>query len=290
MSETIKIIQPAVSNFQIAEGLRTRDLISRLTKLDSDERDNLINETTEILSKCVNPVNTNDSTTGIAIGYVQSGKTMSFTTLTALALDNGFRIVIYFAGIKVNLLEQTTKRLKKDLHTDGDNARFYKVYQSPSVSENVHGKIQSALRLNHKPAILITVLKHYKHIEELTKIFKTAEVREELGNNGVLIIDDEADQASLNTYARKNSKTEDWEDDEFSSTYSSILNLRASLSNHSYIQYTATPQGPLLINIMDLLSPKFHVVLTPGKSYTGGKTFFENNTDLIFTIPDTEVY
>jgi len=290
MSETIRIIQPTVSNFEIAEGLRTRDLISRLTKLDSDERDNLINETTEILSQCVNPVNTIGTATGIAIGYVQSGKTMSFTTLTALALDNGFRIVIYFAGIKVNLLEQTTKRLKKDLHTDGDNARFFKVYQSPSVSDNIHGKIQSALRLNHKPAILITVLKHYKHIEELTKIFNTAEVREELGNNGVLIIDDEADQASLNTYARKNSKAEDWEDDEFSSTYSSILNLRASLSNHSYIQYTATPQGPLLINIMDLLSPKFHAVLTPGKSYTGGKTFFEDNTDLIFTIPNTEVY
>lgn len=290
MSETIKIIQPTVSNFPIVEGSRTRDLISRLTKLDSDERDNLINETTAILSQCVNPVNTVGGTTGIAIGYVQSGKTMSFTTLTALAIDNGFRIVIYFAGIKVNLLEQTTKRLKKDLYTESDNARFFKVYQSPTVADNVHGKIQSALKLNHKPAVLITVLKHYKHIEELTKIFRTPEVREELGNNGVLIIDDEADQASLNTYARKNSKTEDWEDDEFSSTYSSILKLRASLSNHSYIQYTATPQGPLLINIMDLLSPKFHVVLTPGKSYTGGKTFFENNTDLIFTIPDSEVY
>lgn len=111
-----------------------------------------------------------------------------------------------------------------------------------------------------------------------------------MGNNGVLIIDDEADQASLNTYARKNSKSEDWEDDEFSSTYSSILDLRASLSNHSYIQYTATPQAPLLINIMDLLSPKFHVILTPGKAYTGGKTFFEDNTDLIKTIPDLEVY
>lgn len=95
---------------------------------------------------------------------------------------------------------------------------------------------------------------------------------------------------SLNTYARKNSKSEDWEENEFSSTYSSILNLRAALPNHSYIQYTATPQGPLLINIMDLLSPKFHKVLTPGKSYTGGKTFFEDNTDLIISIPEREVY
>lgn len=290
MSETIKIIQPSISNFPIVRGERTADLISRFTRLDNDERENLLNETTSILSQCVNPVDTIGSTTGITIGYVQSGKTMSFTTLTALAIDNGFRIVIYFAGIKNNLLEQTTKRLKKDLLTEGDNARLFKVYQSPTILEDVHTKIQQALKLNHKPAILITVLKHYKHISELTKIFKKIEVRDALGNNGVLIIDDEADQASLNTYARKNSKSEDWQDDEFSSTYSSILDLRASLSNHSYIQYTATPQAPLLINIMDLLSPTFHVVLTPGKSYTGGRTFFEQNADLIFTIPDKEVY
>ena len=290
MKETIKIIEPNKSEFNIVQGSRTQDLINRLTKLDSQEKETLLNESGSILKNCINPVSTIGSTTGIAIGYVQSGKTMSFTTLTALAIDNGFRIIIYFAGIKVNLLEQTTKRLKKDLLTESDNSRFYKVYQSPTVDDNVHLKIKNALGLNHKPAILITVLKHYKHIEELTKIFKTPEVRDALGNNGVLIIDDEADQASLNTYARKNSKSEDWEDDEFSSTYSSILNLRASLSNHSYIQYTATPQGPLLINIMDLLSPKFHKVLTPGKAYTGGKTFFEDNTDLIITIPDKEVY
>lgn len=290
MSETIKIIHSNTNDFPIIQGERTIDLISRFIKLDNDEKETLLNETTSILSQCVNPVDTIGSTTGITIGYVQSGKTMSFTTLTALAIDNGFRVVIYFAGIKNNLLEQTTKRLKKDLLTESENARLFKVYQSPTIADDIHTKIQQALKLNHKPAILITVLKHYKHIGELHKIFKKSELKEALGNNGVLIIDDEADQASLNTYARKNSKSEDWEDDEFSSTYSSILDLRATLSNHSYIQYTATPQAPLLINIMDLLSPKFHVVLTPGKSYTGGKTFFEENTDLIFTIPDSEVY
>lgn len=207
-----------------------------------------------------------------------------------MAIDNGFQIIIYFAGIKNNLLEQTTKRLKKDLLTESDNSRFHKVYQSPTVKDDVHLKIKNALGLKHKPAILITVLKHYKHIDELAEIFGTSEVKDALGNNGVLIIDDEADQASLNTYARKNSRSEDWEDDEFSSTYSGILNLKKELPNHSYIQYTATPQGPLLINIMDLLSPEFHVVLTPGKAYTGGKTFFEDNPDLIITIPDAEVY
>jgi hypothetical protein len=291
MSEEIIVINKnSEANFNVVQGPRTIDLLDRLTQLDSEEKATLLNESESILTNCINPIDTIGSTTGIAIGYVQSGKTMSFTTLTALAIDNGFRIIIYFAGIKINLLEQTTNRLKKDLLTDSSNSRFFKVYPSPTIKDNVHLKIKSALLLNHKPAILITVLKHYKHISELTKIFETFEVKGVLGNNGVMIIDDEADQASLNTYGRKNSKSEDWEEDEFSSTYSSILNLRAAIPNHSYIQYTATPQGPLLINIMDLLSPKFHKVLTPGKSYTGGKTFFIENTDLIITIPESEVY
>ena len=290
MADTIKIINENKSEFNIIQGSRTLDLINRLTKLDSQEKETLLHESESILKNCINPVETIGSTTGIAIGYVQSGKTMSFTTLTALAIDNGFRIIIYFAGIKNNLLEQTTNRLKKDLLTDSDNSRFYKVYQNPTIKNNVHLKIKGALLLNQKPAILITILKRFDSIDSLTKVFETFEVKEALGNNGVLIIDDEADQASLNTYGRKNSKSEDWEEDEFSSTYSSILNLRAALPNHSYIQYTATPQGPLLINIMDLLSPKFHKVLTPGKSYTGGKTFFEDNTDLIISIPENEVY
>src|SRR5690606_504711 len=138
MSETIKIIQPTTTSFPIVQGERTADLLSRFTKLDNDERENLLNETTSILSQCNNPIETVGSTTGITIGYVQSGKTMSFTTLTALAIDNGFRIVIYFAGIKNNLLEQTTKRLKKDLLTESDNSRFFKVYQSPSIKTNGH--------------------------------------------------------------------------------------------------------------------------------------------------------
>jgi Z1 domain len=290
MIDTIQFINENKSDFTIAVGSQTQNLMSRLSKLKTDEKETLINESVEILSNCINPVSTIGSTTGIAIGYVQSGKTMSFTALTTLAIDNGFQIIIYFAGIKNNLLEQTTKRLKKDLLTDSENSRFYKVYPSPTIKDNIHLKIKDALELNRKPAVLITVLKHYQHINELAKIFNTSEIKDALGNNGVLIIDDEADQASLNTYARKNSKSEDWADDEFSSTYSSILNLRAALPNHSYIQYTATPQGPLLINIMDLLSPKFHVVLTPGKAYTGGKTFFEENPYTIMAIPDTEVY
>ena len=71
--------------------------------------------------------------THLTVGYVQSGKTMSFTTLTALAADNGYRIVIYLAGTKNNLLSQTTKRLTKDLITESQYNNLYKIFENPTL-------------------------------------------------------------------------------------------------------------------------------------------------------------
>jgi hypothetical protein len=291
----IQILSPQTnSEFTPIIGERTTELIDRLKKkLDQDEIECLLSETTDVLSHCTNPnINEAQSITNLAFGYVQSGKTMSFTTLSAMANDNGFRIIVYFAGTKTNLLTQTTKRLRKDLINNGINNQFYKLHENPST-EDIQS-IKNQLQIGTKPAILITVLKHYKYINALADIFNSQQVKSVLGNSAVLIIDDEADQASLNGYAYKNSKkestSEEWEDDENTTTYSSILQLKSSIPNHSYIQYTATPQGPLLISILDLLSPKHHTVLTPGKKYTGGKTFFKDNPELIITIPENEVF
>lgn len=283
-----------VNGFTPIIGERTTELLQRLgRKLDVDEVETLKVETTDILSQCTNPVlNEAQSVTNLVVGYVQSGKTMSFTTLSAMANDNGFRVIIYFAGTKNNLLSQTTKRLRKDLINGSENSSFYKLHENPT--DNDTQRIRNELQISTKPAILITVLKHHKYINNLANIFNSVPLKNTLGNQGVLIIDDEADQASLNGYAYKNSQkensSEEWEEDEYTATYSSILKLKSSLPNHSYIQYTATPQGPLLISIMDLLSPKHHTVLTPGKTYTGGKTFFDDEPELIITIPEAEVF
>ena len=94
-------------------------------------------ETTDILNHC-NPHDATQAqeTTHLVVGYVQSGKTMSFTGLTALALDNGYRIIIYLAGTKNNLLEQTSKRLKKDLIGNrAKNNNFYKIHPNPTTNE-----------------------------------------------------------------------------------------------------------------------------------------------------------
>lgn len=281
----------STASFVPVIGERTTELLGRLSqKLDADEIEVLKKETSEILSYCSNPhLSEVQSVTNLVVGYVQSGKTMSFTTLSAMAVDNGFRMIIYFAGTKNNLLDQTTKRLRKDLMSTGQNMQYYKLHENPNKHDIQ--RIDNELKIQRvKPVILVTVLKNAQHINELADILCSQQLQNTLGKQGVLIIDDEADQASLNGYAYKNSKAEEWEDDEYTATYSSILRLKSKLPNHSYIQYTATPQGPLLINIVDLLSPKHHTVLTPGKNYTGGKTFFKDEPGLIITIPDNEVY
>ena len=251
-------------------------------------------KTFDILSHC-NPhdATSNAETTHLVVGYVQSGKTMSFTALTALARDNGYRVIIYFAGTTTNLLNQTTKRLNKDLRETSEIGKNgFAIFQNPGSKDkqSIKGKLQS----QKKFTILLPILKHHTYIDSLTELFKDSDITSALDRETVIIIDDEADQTSLNTFGRKNSGSND---DEQSTIYGSILRLRAQLPGNSYIQYTATPQANLLISVFDLLSPKSCTLLNPGEGYTGGKLFFGQGSNhdlfngrLIKQIPEDEVY
>ncbi|MDD7438196.1 MAG: Z1 domain-containing protein [Bacteroidales bacterium] len=249
--------------------LQSKDFLSPRGKMLLEK------ETVDILSQCLPPNFSGGvegvRTTNLVVGYVQSGKTLSFTALSALAKDNGYRIIIYFAGVTNNLLEQTKQRLRKDLDFPG-----IKIYNpSDAVFRNSFSRVMSM----DDSLILLPILKHRKYISDLALFFK----RQNLDGLGILIIDDEADQASLNTQAKKRS--------EISKTYESIEKLRSSIGTHSYLQYTATPQAPLLIDIMDNLSPNKHYVLEAGEGYTGGLVFFKDRyNDLIISIPSDEVF
>lgn len=263
--------------------------------LSDTEAYNLRASTTSILNHCNshNAYN-NPEITHLVVGYVQSGKTMSFTGVLAMARDNGYRVAIILTGITTNLLEQTSKRLAKDLDNDSGEDRF-SILSNPSEKEA--GDIIKALRLTDRPLLIIPILKHKKYINNLAKIFREKKVINEMKAETVLIIDDEADQASLNSFGYKNSKTNEEEEKRESATYAAILRLRAALPGNSYIQYTATPQANLLITTMDLLSPQSHTLLIPGERYVGGKKFFGLEKDkqlfggkLIITIPPDEVF
>ncbi len=254
----------------------------------------VLDETYRIMQVCGNPSSTINNETGIVIGYVQSGKTLSFTTLTALARDNNYQIVIIIGGTSVNLLDQSTNRVRKDLRIDSRYGFEQKWTQITNPrSQEDFDTILNALDQWSNPTfpndrcrtILITVMKNGSHLRNLSDLLNSMN----LARVPTLIIDDEGDQASLNTRARWAARegidVEDLTESDVSTIYRRITTLRNIFPHHTFLQYTATPQANLFINIMDRLSPNFIKLLTPGDEYTGGIQFFQENSNLIREIP-----
>ena len=75
------------------------------------------------------------SDTGLVVGYVQSGKTLSFTAVMALARDNGFQLIVVIAGSSTQLADQSQKRIRKDLRIDADHRRAWAPYHNPRNSD-----------------------------------------------------------------------------------------------------------------------------------------------------------
>lgn len=251
--------------------------------LTDDEKHRLSKETTAILSECINPGDGEpQKNTGLVIGYVQSGKTLSFTSLSALARDNEYRLVILLAGTTNNLVEQSHNRLKKDLNID--STREWKLFSTQqkgfqkSELERVNTELAKWRRgTSRARTILIVSMKQHQHLDNLSNLLSKCD----LSDVPTLIIDDEGDQAGINTKAKQ---------DEQSTTYTRIMELRELFPKHSYLLYTATPQAPLLVSRIDSLSPDFGGVLTPGSNYVGGQDFFiDGENKYIEPIPIADV-
>jgi hypothetical protein len=258
--------------------------------LDKTSTEKLVRITTKILERTellgVGP----NSNCQLVVGEVQSGKTMSFTALIALAHENGFPLVVVLAGTKDQLLLQTSNRLSKDLRAEGDGgANPWVMLVKPKRRDHSSNltKLQRALSIWReedapdvfKPTVVITVLKNRTSIDAATALIDSLRSTIDLNEYPVLIVDDEGDQAGLNL---------SWSTGEESTIYSEIGRLRRSLSRHSYVMYTATPQGPLLLNIEDTLSPKFVTLLESGPDYLGGNELFNNYNEFTKLIPEVE--
>ena len=224
------------------------------TGLDDQNRREVIRTSVGILSECVSPHAEAGRRTGLVVGYVQSGKTLSFTTVAALANDNGFGIVVVIAGMTSELSRQSHRRLVRDLGVEEPFSSWAEVFE-PTLDDV--GRIQDVLAEardddlppRERRTVLITLKKNHVHLRNLVDVFA------ELGAAAhvpTLVIDDEADQASLNNLVRSG---------DLSTTYMRLRELRELLPLHTFLQYTATPQAPILINLIDVLSPDFTTVL-----------------------------
>ena len=258
--------------------------------LEETSRNLLIENTKKILERTDLLGNRKSSNCQLVVGEVQSGKTMSFTGLIALAHDNGFAIVIVIAGTTNTLHGQTAARLFTDLRCEGNGGiPQWSFIQKPTAAKREENLQTLNESLNFwkdpkapeefKQTTIITCLKNAKGLLEVKNLLQKFGEKNDLSNLKVLIVDDEGDEAGLNL---------DHATDQESSVYAAIRQLRECFERHSYVMYTATPQGPLLISIQDSLSPKYVTLLTSGPDYLGGSDLFTSDSSFVMRIPQLE--
>ena len=269
--------------WQPVVGDQMTDFLSHAVPEES--RDEIRSTAVSILSRGVSPSSTTGRETGLVVGYVQSGKTLHFEATAALACDNGFQMVVILAGKSKLLLEQSTVRVHQDLQIENSNRpRKWIRLKNPTAEIPTRQILRNVFAdwrdedspIKFKETVLVTVLKHHLHLRNLTELVSSVD----MDNVPVLIIDDEADQVSLNAEVKHGDE---------STTYRRLMELRNALPLHNYLQYTATPQAPLLISIADSLSPNFVEILKPGPDYVGGLDFFTESQDFVRIIPNSDV-
>lgn len=210
--------------------------------------------------------------TVMGLGYVQSGKTTSITALCTSAADRGYGLVVAILGSTNLLKNQNKTRVEENLGLEDRNYSWYSISEINPKSSGQ--EISDYISRNR--TVFIPVIKNSTVINKVASILRKLE----LSDVRTLIIDDEADQASLNTKASVS---------ELSGTYKAILNMRDSVDGHLFVQYTATPYAPLLLPDDDPLMPEDLEFLKPGTGYTGGREFFiEHQAKVVRIIPESD--
>lgn len=207
--------------------------------------------------------------TGLLYGRVQSGKTLTMITTTAMALDNGFRVVVVLTSDNVNLVRQTATRFR-GLHG-------VIVKDSTDIGSWLDDGAHVSASIGEAGLVLI-LAKNTSHLKTFVDFLQ------EVGAPGypALILDDEADQASLdtNTNARAQAKKKGKSPPSPSTIASKTseggegVSIRGTLPHHLYLQVTATPYALLLQSTESNFRPMFTNLMQPGAGYTGGDFFF----------------
>ncbi|WP_233604945.1 Z1 domain-containing protein [Corallococcus sp. AB030] len=215
---------------------------------------------------------------GLVVGYVQSGKTANFTAVAARAADVGYRLIIILSGIHDSLRNQTQRRLERELVDVGVNwiplTEPEDDFQEPPVANG----------FDATGTVLVVAKKIVPILERLNCWLGKLEGR--LADVPLLLIDDEADQASINTKGNRRDPSVDEDepasDESPSRTNELIRDLLQKCPRATYIAYTATPFANILIDpgafddhVGEDLFPKDFVIQLPRPDgYTGTEELF----------------
>lgn len=223
-----------------------------------------INDTaTEVSAKWVDPLSGGkEDTNGLIYGLVQSGKTGVLSVTGALGADEGYKTIIVLTSDITPLYEQTLSRVHEAF--PGMDILGKKDFKD----------LESFLRRIKGETCAIVTTKNASTLKTLNENFKKGRLK----GLSCLIIDDEADQASLNTRERRADGTRSVINDR-------IVELRNYFDKNTYLQVTATPQALFLQTPTHDFRPKFTVLSHPGSDYVGGDDFFGEGSQFVREFP-----
>lgn len=240
---------------------------------------------------------------GLVIGYVQSGKTANYTALAARAADAGYRLVIVLSGIHDSLRNQTQKRLNDELIGTGSGWESLTTEQEDFAIPPNPGAFAGSR------SVLVVAKKIVPILERLEEWFDQLEGQ--LGDIPVLLIDDEADQASINTRDSSPSISLTTIEEQGatgrsggetapSRTNELIRSILRMAPKASYVAYTATPFANLLIDPSvfdravgeDLFPRDFVHQLPRPDEYTGTEELFGTQStgrEVVRIVPTADI-
>jgi hypothetical protein len=191
---------------------------------------------------------------GLVIGNVQSGKTANMAAVMAMAADQGWNMFIVLSGTIENLRIQTQERLIGDLNS-ASNVDWHAIDNVETDSSFIYALQKLNLGPNRKERYLTICLKHSTRMKNLlTWLKKDLKAREQLK---ILFIDDEADQAGVNTAKPKKGEKPSDEMVERTAINRCLANLltnkdadgnvvASKFAALDYVAYTATPYANVL--------------------------------------------
>lgn len=197
-------------------------------------------------------------TNGLIYGLVQSGKTGVLTVTGAMGADVGYRVIVILTSDIDPLYQQTLARVREAF---------------PGIDVLAKSDFKDADAFNSRiraGTCAIVTSKNSRILQTLVDNFSAGRFR----GLTCLIIDDEADQASLNTKASK-------EDGTRSVINERIAALRDFFERNTYLQVTATPQALFLQTPKHAFRPKFTILSRSGADYVGGEDFFGEKSELV---------
>lgn len=272
--------------------------------------------TDRILGAMESPDRGEFNTRGLVVGYVQSGKTANYSALIAKAADSGYKLIIILSGIHNSLRYQTQVRLDNELvgikngassgvgRPDPDHA--WHTFTSADINQGDFSPGNaSPTALSGTNPILLVVKKNGPILNRLN--FWLSQTHEStLRTIACLVIDDEADQASVNTGGNRPVDADPDESDPESSPSRINEHIRSLLSKFqkvAYVGYTATPFANVLIDHTsvdrivreDLYPSSFIVSLPRPYGYFGASEMFglsetgNEGLDVIRMVDESEI-